>query len=125
MENLEFVESWEEDGREIDHYKYKGHDIFLNLYGEFEATIDDYWYTSLENACKSIDKREWYNSLDKNTLEFIEEYESRKFCSSLDGLCPYKEDCTNCSIKKAIEVANKIKENDKIKYNTIINSINN
>ena len=54
MIDLEFIESWEEDDREIEHYKYKGYDIFFNLYGEFEATIDDYWYESIEKACEKV-----------------------------------------------------------------------
>lgn len=120
MKNLEFVECWEEDGREIEHYKYKGEDIFLNLYGEYEVTFNDYWYSSIEKACESIDKKELYNSLDKDTLEFVNDYKSRKFCSSLDGLCPYKEDCNNCNIKKAIDIAKKIEKEDREKYNSIM-----
>ena len=120
MEGLELINYWEEEGREIEHYKYKGYDIFLNLYGEYEASIDGYWYDSVESACRKINEREWYNSLDKDSLSFIKEYESRKFCSSLEDTCPYKEDCKNCSIKKAIEIAKKIGENDKIRYNDII-----
>lgn len=52
-----------EDGSEVEIYKYKGTEIRYNAYGEGEWTMsanwnpyEDYWYKSLEDAVKEIDK---------------------------------------------------------------------
>lgn len=58
MENkdLSLIEFYEEDGREVEVYEYKGVKIYFNLYYEYEYLVDDYWYTSIEKAMEAIDK---------------------------------------------------------------------
>ena len=51
------IEIYEEDGREVEIYEYKGVRIYFNLNYEYEYTIDNWWYTSLENAMRVIDNR--------------------------------------------------------------------
>ena len=59
MENNELilVDFYEEDGREVEIYEYKGITICFNLFYEYEYTIDDWWYVSLEKAMEAIDKK--------------------------------------------------------------------
>lgn len=67
--NLKLVDCYEEDGREVEIYEYKGVTICFNLYYENEFTIDDYWYTSLEKAKETIDKRIEIENERKNEPE--------------------------------------------------------
>lgn len=57
MENkdLNLIDFYEEDGREVEIYEYKGVIISFNLYYEYEYLVDDYWYTSIEKAMEAID----------------------------------------------------------------------
>ena len=52
---VKLIDYYEEDGREVEIYKYKGVIIYFNLYYEYEYTIDGYWYTSLDKAKEAID----------------------------------------------------------------------
>ena len=119
MNEITLVESYEEDGREVNIYEYKGVEISENFFGEGEFSIGTAWYRSLEDATKAIDKSERIKQFTKEEKEFYESYNSRRICSILDNLCPMKEDCKNCELYKVKEAFNKKVKEDKEKYNAL------
>ena len=66
------IDFYEEDDREVEIYEYKGIKIWFNLFYEYEYTIDNWWYSSLKEAVKAIDKKELRN-VKNITDEEIEE----------------------------------------------------
>ena len=119
MNEITLVESYEEDGRDVNIYEYKGVEISENFFGEGEFSIGTAWYRSLEDATKAIDKSEKIKQFTKEEKEFYESYNARMFCSILDNLCPMKEDCKNCELYKVKEAFNKKVKEDKEKYNAL------
>lgn len=76
------IDFYEEDGREVEIYEYKGIKIYFNLFYEYEYTIDGWWYSSLEEAVKAIDKKE-LRSIKNITDEEIEENKKSKLATEI------------------------------------------
>ena len=119
MSEIVLVESYEEDGRDINIYEYKGVEISENFFGEGEFSIGTAWYRSLEDATKAIDKSEKIKRFTKEEKEFYDDYNARMFCSILDNLCPIKEGCERCELYKVKEAFYKKMEEERERYNAL------
>lgn len=119
---LELIESYidENTNNEINIYSYKGINIYENYYGENEFTINDYWYQSLDDAIRSIEKINIYNNLSKEYKQFVDNYNKRNFCQKLEDLCPYDNECKKCILHKTYLLVKQKANNDKEFYHKIM-----
>ena len=121
-EDLKLIDCYEEDGEEISVYEYKGVKITENYMHENEFMIDDYWYTSLEDAMHSIDKKEKYNNLSAEDKKFYDEYINRNMCSIINNKCPYPsiKNCKKCEMFKIVEEVKNLSRKEREKHKKLL-----
>ena len=58
--------------------------------------------------------------MTKEEIDFLVKYEKKRFCSHIEDLCPYNENCTKCDIKIAVNNAKSLAEKNAKYYKEII-----